>query len=129
MRWPWLISKYFSYYLLHNKYLHAKLIYKSNSDICILLTMIELSQKSAEVIVLTAFGLHLFKQLSRSQLESAGKTLRIPSDTRRSLSKGGKMEYLIPLAKGFLKNGIVKVRKGASLSSLTRDDITKMKTF
>ena len=91
--------------------------------------MIELSVKSAEVIVLTAFGFHLFKQLSRSQLDSAGKTLNIPLDTRRTLSKGGKMDYLIPLAKGFLRNGIIKVRKEASLASLVRDDITKMKTF
>lgn len=128
MRWPWVISKCFNYYLLHNK-LFTCFKFKSNSDICILLTMIELSLKSAEVIVLTAFGCHLFKQLSRSQLDSAGKTLSVPLDTRRALSKGGKTEYLIPLAKGFLKNGIIKVRKGASLASLARDDIRKMKTF
>jgi len=52
--------------------------------------LIGLTLKSAEVVVLVAFESHTFKQISRSQLESAGKTLNIPIAIRRSLVKGGR---------------------------------------
>ena len=91
--------------------------------------LIGLTLKSAEVVVLVAFESHTFKQISRSQLESAGKTLNIPIAIRRSLIKGGKIDYLIPLAKGFLQEGIVKIKKEASLASLSRESVKKAKTF
>ena len=83
---------------------------------------------SAEAVVLTAFGAHFFKEVSRSQLESASKSL-LPLDVTQQLKKRDKGDFIIPLAEAFLKKGIVKLTEGANLKNLAREDIKKVGPF
>lgn len=83
--------------------------------------------QSGEAVVLTAFGAHFFKEV-RSQLESAAKSLLHP-DVQQALRKKDKVDFIIPLARAFIKKQIVKLSSKAEYKSLARDDITKVGTF
>lgn len=87
-----------------------------------------MSVKSAEVVVLEAFNVHFFKEIAQSQLESAAKSL-LPAETRKSLAKCPKTDYIMPLAEHFIAKDILAIRKRASLASLKRTDVKKISTF
>ena len=88
----------------------------------------ELSAKSAQVVVMTAFGAHFLKEVSRSQLTGAAKHL-LPPIIKKTLVGGEKSAFIVPLAKAFLAENIVVVKKGANLSNLSREDVSKAGTF
>ena len=87
---------------------------------------------SAEAVLLTAFGAHFLKEISRSQLESAAKSL-LPMTTIQRLKKGDKADFTIPLAEAFLKKGVVKLAEDTdanyNLQNLARGDIKKVGPF
>ena len=74
-----------------------------------------------------AFGAHSFKEISRSQLASAAKFFI--KNKKRDMGKAEKMQLVGPLASVFIDRGIVVIREGATITNLSRDDITKEKTF
>ena len=84
--------------------------------------------QSGEAVVLTVFGSHFFKEISRSQLESAAKSL-LPLDLQHSLKKADKVDFIIPLARAFIRKAIVKLPAKANFKSLAREEITKVGTF
>jgi len=88
----------------------------------------DLSEKSAEAVLLTMFGVHFYKEITRGQLESAAKSL-LPTNIVTSLKKADKEDYAMPLAKVFIKNGIAELKKDADLKELGREDITKVGIF
>ena len=85
-----------------------------------------LSEKSAQVIVMEAYGAHFMKEVRRSQLLSAAKSL-LPLAERRSLSGAKKSTMLMPLARAFVMNKIVKVK--GNVGNLTRNNVEKIGTF
>lgn len=87
-----------------------------------------LSPQSGEAVVIVAFGAHFFKDVARTQLESAAKSLLTPAERKR-LVKAEKSKFVLPLAKAFLERGIVKVDKGCKLSKLSRNNLQKVGTF
>ena len=74
---------------------------------------------------MTAFAAHFLKEVSRSQLQSAARSL-LPDKERKTLEKG---EFMIPLGKAFLKNDIIHVKTGADMKSLSRSDVQKIGPF
>lgn len=91
------------------------------TDLC------ELTSKSATAIILEAYGEHFIKEVSRIQLLSAVKTL--PTEEKKSLQSAEKSEFYLPLGKAFVTKGIVCIKKGASLKSLSRQDVQKVGAF
>ena len=83
---------------------------------------------SAEAVLLTAFGAHFLKEVSRSQLESAAKSL-LSQQIIQQLKKADKGDFSMPLAEAFLKKGIVKVAEGCNLRNLSRGDLKKVGPF
>ena len=83
---------------------------------------------SAEAVLLTAFGAHFLREVSRSKLESAAKSI-LPSDTIHQLKKADKGDFIIPLAEEFLKRGVIELAQGANLKNLAREDIKKVGPF
>ena len=77
---------------------------------------------------MTAFAAHFLKEVSRSQLQSAARTL-LPDRERKRLQTLEKGELIIPLAKAFLKNNIIHVKTGADMTSLSRSDVQKIGPF
>ena len=90
--------------------------------------IIGLSVKSGQVLVMTAFGAHFLKDISCFQLMSAAKSL-LSSHDRKELHGAEKSHFMVPLGKAFVKNGIVKINKGACVESLVRNDASKIGTF
>lgn len=90
--------------------------------------IIGLSAKSGEVIVMTAFTAHFLKDISRSQLMSAAKSL-LSSHDRKQLHGAEKSHFMVPLGKAFVENGIVRIDKGACVESLVRNNASKIGTF
>ena len=86
-----------------------------------------MSQKSAEVILMCAFGAHFMKEVSRSQLSAATKTL-LPVNERKILHGAEKSRFVKPLAAQFIIK-IVSVKCGAMIQNLVREDVTKQGTF
>lgn len=80
------------------------------------------------MIIITAFAVHFIKEVSRSQLQSASRTL-LSGEERNRLQKLEKSEFILPLAKAMINQDIVKVRRGADMKSLSRSDVEKMKPF
>ena len=87
-----------------------------------------LSTQSGEAVIIVAFGAHFFKDITRSQLESAAKSLLTP-DERKALHKAEKAKFVLPLAKALIDREIIKVNKGANMSRLTRNNLQKIGTF
>ena len=86
----------------------------------------DLSEKSAQVIVMEAYGAHFLKEVRRSQLLSAAKSL-LPVHERSRLSGAEKSSLLLPLARAFVFNKIVKVK--GNVGNLTRNNVEKIGTF
>jgi len=58
--------------------------------------LLEISLAEAELIVMVAFGVHFIKEVSRSQLQSAAKSL-LPHDERKRIGLGAeKQHFFIP---------------------------------
>ena len=74
----------------------------------------ELSMRSAEAVLLTAFGAHFFKEVSRSQLESVAKSL-LPQHWLHQLKKADKADFLMPFAE--------------DIKNLSRGDLKKGRTI
>jgi len=89
---------------------------------------IDMSNTSAEAVVLTAFGAHFLKEVSRSQLESAAKSL-LATNVLTNLKKADKGDFIIPLAEALIKHKIVKVVEDADWKQLGRQDLEKVGTF
>ena len=91
---------------------------------------IDLSDKSAEVIVLEAFGAHFLKEIGRNQLLSAAKSF-VPPKERKSLCNTAKMGLVNPLARAFLnKRNIIEIKSGKRGNrQLTRNDVSNIGTF
>ena len=70
--------------------------------------------KSAEVVVMTAFEAHHFKDIGRAQLFSAVKSSCSPT-TQKELKGADKATLTTPLAAALLYKNIVKVQQGADL--------------
>ncbi len=87
-----------------------------------------MSLKSAEVVVMCAFGAHFIKEVSRSQLCAAAKTL-LPKEERRYLQGAEKTKFLKPLAEVFVGKAIVAIKHGADVENLTREDVDKVGTY
>lgn len=87
-----------------------------------------MSQKSAEVIVMCAFGAHTIKEVSRSQMASAVKFFLEVAE-RKHLKTADKSQLVKPLAMAFVKKKIVIVKEGTNMDDLSRCDIYKVGTF
>ena len=79
--------------------------------------------KSAELLISVAFNAINIKSITRSQLVSASKTLKLQLKT--SLAKD---ELLIPVANGLIAAGYVTVRKENG-PILTREEIISLRSF
>ena len=86
-----------------------------------------MSQKSATVIMLEAFGAHFIKEITRAQLMSATKSL-IPQK-KKKLQNAEKCDLYIPLGRAFVQNGIVHIKGGSNIEDLSRGDVSKVGTF
>jgi hypothetical protein len=75
-----------------------------------------------------AFSAHFIKEVSRSQLCAAAKTL-LSKEDRKSLTGAEKQTFLKPLASQFLNRNIVSIKKRSNLANLTRDSVIKTGTF
>lgn len=83
-----------------------------------------LNTKSAGLIIAVAFNSISIKDITRSQLLSASKTLKL--NLKYSLSKE---DYVKPLAKCLIETGYINIKKGKSFQNLTRTDIIRVKPF
>ena len=108
---------------------HHCVLTNSLSDIFLHHTETELTQQSAGVVILCAFEVHHLKEVSRGQLQSATRFFTKNSEYKKTINKAEKAELLLPLARSFLREGIINIRDGADVSKLTRNDVMKEKTF
>ena len=92
------------------------------------LSLIDLSVKSAEVIVMTAFQQHRIKDVSRAQLVGAVKSLSSP-DVRRKYRVADKASLVPPVARALLVRGIVSISPSAAIDNLVPTDVKKVETF
>ena len=84
---------------------------------------LDLSQKSAEVIISVAFGVMMMKQLTRQRLLTTLNNYMAQGDERRSLQSAPKASLLRPLAKLLLAKKIVVLSEGATLQNVKRQDV------
>ena len=86
--------------------------------------------KAAQIIITCAFDELFIKNVSKQQISAAAKSL-LTKEQNRELKGADKIAYLPPLAKAFLKNKIVKLKKAAAadIHNITRGDVKKVKTF
>ena len=75
--------------------------------------------------MIAAFSAHFLKEITRTQLLSAAK--RLIAQNKKKIHHFGK--ELVPLGKVFVQKGIVKIRKGANIKDLSRNDVDKVGTF
>ncbi len=80
------------------------------------------------MIITAAFEAHQFKDVSRSQMASATKSI-CPLSVRKTLKGADKTSLMLPLAAALAANNKVEVRSGANLSNLSRGDATKVGTL
>ena len=84
--------------------------------------IIELTEKSGGTIIVAAFGAHLIKEISRTQLLSAARRLLTIEEKR--LQTYEKNDFMVPLGREFLERNIVRItNKGASIANLSRGDV------
>jgi hypothetical protein len=88
----------------------------------------DLTQKSASMVVMTAFAVHFLKEVSRSQLQSAARKL-LTKEEKNRLQPLEKSEFILPLAKAFIMKKVVEIKKGADQQALSRDDLKKISPF
>ena len=72
-----------------------------------------------------AYGVHFFKEITRSQLLSAAKRLLPVRES--SLCGAEKTSLLLPLARAYFTNNIVKIN--GNIGNLTRNNVKKIGTF
>ncbi|KAL5506628.1 hypothetical protein EMCRGX_G008324 [Ephydatia muelleri] len=87
------------------------------------------SVKSAEVIVLQAFGVHFLKEVTRQQLVRAINNHLPQNAERKALLTAPKTSLLKPLAQGLLAKKIIQINSGADVCDLTRDDILVLTVY
>ena len=66
-----------------------------------------------------AFGAHAIKEVSRSQLCAAAKSL-LSMDVKKQLNGAEKKKFIKPLANAFLESNIVTIEDGANIENLSR---------
>ena len=88
----------------------------------------DLSMTSAEAVILTAFGSHFLKEVTRSQLESAAKSLLSPETVHQIKKNGDKGDFIIPIAEALLKKGTIKIEGSSDidLKNLAREELKKV---
>ena len=79
------------------------------------------TKESAAAILSVAFNAIGLKYITRVQLSSACKTLKL--GLKPTLSKE---EYVVPVATALIKQGFIKVRPS---EKVTREDVSKLKSF
>ena len=85
-----------------------------------------MSQESAKVITMCAFGAHSFKEISRGQLASAVKYFSKGTGRKVMLPKpADKYQLVSVLAPLLIERGEVAINDGADIENLSRNDITK----
>lgn len=82
-----------------------------------------MSVKAAGLIVTVAFQAIDVKSVTRSQLVSASKTLKL------KLKCSSKDEYLKPIAVALIKAGYINIKNGSNLHKLSRSEIIRLKAF
>ena len=108
---------------------HPCVLANSLLDIFLHHTETELTQQSTGVVILCAFEVHSLKEVLRGQIQSAIRFLTKNPENKKTINKAEKAELLLPLARSFLREGIVNIQDGADVSKLTRNDVIKEKTF
>ena len=88
----------------------------------------EMLLKAAEIIVTCGFDQLFIKSIGKQQISAAAKSL-LTKQQNKMLKGAEKSKYLPLLAKAFIDNHIVKVKKGADLRKISRCDVKKIKTF
>ena len=88
----------------------------------------EMPIKAAEIIVTCGFDQLFIKSIGKQQISAAAKSL-LTKQQNKMLKGAEKSKYLPLLAKAFIDNHIVKVKKGADLRKISRCDVKKIKTF
>ena len=84
-----------------------------------------ISTKSAPLVIAVAFNTISAKYISRSQLVSASKTLKLK--IKSSLAKE---EYYLPVVTALVEQGFVKVTcTGDKPQHVNRDNIVMLKSF
>lgn len=73
-----------------------------------------------------AFGAHFLKEVTRSKLLSAAKSL-LPIRERRNLCGANKTALLLSLARAFVTNNIVRIM--GNIGNLTRNNVENIGTF
>ena len=85
----------------------------------------DLTQKSAEVIVLKAFGAIKASDITRQQLMSAAKKLGFS----KKKTKDDKASLLMAVVAGLLDKHIIKVAEGVDGSNVLRKDVIRVCPF
>ena len=88
----------------------------------------QLSVNSAELIMAEASSVHFIKEVGRSQIMGAAKTL-LNKEEWQELKGAEKAKFIVPLAEVLLRKDIVQVTAGASFTDLSRNDVKKIGTF
>ena len=88
----------------------------------------DLSQESAKVVVMCAFGAHTFKEVARSQLTSAAKFF-LKGEGRKLIAKADKQQLVDLLAPVFIDKEVVVLHDWANKNNLCREDVSKEGTF
>ena len=88
----------------------------------------EMPLKAAEIIVTCGFDQLFIKSIGKQQISAAAKSL-LAKQQNKMLKGAENSKYLPLLAKAFINNHIVKVKKEADLRRISRCDIKKIKTF
>ena len=88
----------------------------------------DLSQESAKVVEMCAFGAHTFKEVARSQLTSAAKFF-LKGEGRKLIAKADKQQLVDLLALVFIDKEVVVLCDGANKKNLCREDVSKEGTF
>jgi len=80
-----------------------------------------LSKEPAVAVLSVAFNAISVRYITRGQLSSASKTLKLGLKTTLS-----KEEYVIPVATALIKQGFIKIEPS---EKVTREDVSKLKSF
>jgi len=78
---------------------------------------------------MTVFDVHTLKEVSRGQMQSAGRYLTMKGVNKRKLNTAQKQQLILPLAKAFLSDGYVSIMDGADFDNLHRNQVSKVKHF
>jgi len=76
---------------------------------------------------MTVFDVHIPKEVSRGQMQSASHYLTMKGVNKRKLNTAQKL--ILPLSKAFLSDGYVSIMDGADFDNLHTNQVSKVKHF